>query len=212
VAKILNLYAGIGGNRKLWGNDHDITAVEIDETIAAIYRTFYPNDTVIVGDAHQYLLEHFTEYDFIWASPPCPTHSKMNRTNYYQFGILEYPSMTLYQEIILLQNWFKGKYCVENVIAYYEPLITPIKSGGHYYWTNFNIKMLDVTRGIGGKGVGRVGKRAVKLNIDLSEFKLTHKMFEKVINNCVEPETGLHILSRALNIKEQENVLQPQLF
>ena len=27
--KILNLYAGIGGNRKLWGNEHDITAVEL---------------------------------------------------------------------------------------------------------------------------------------------------------------------------------------
>jgi len=24
--KILNLYAGIGGNRKLWGNDHEITS------------------------------------------------------------------------------------------------------------------------------------------------------------------------------------------
>lgn len=34
--KILNLYAGIGGNRKLWGNEHEITAVELDPDIAAI--------------------------------------------------------------------------------------------------------------------------------------------------------------------------------
>lgn len=34
--KILNLYAGIGGNRKKWGDDHEITAVELDEEIAAI--------------------------------------------------------------------------------------------------------------------------------------------------------------------------------
>ena len=27
--KILNLYAGIGGNRKLWGDGHDITAVQL---------------------------------------------------------------------------------------------------------------------------------------------------------------------------------------
>lgn len=29
--KILNLYAGIGGNRKLWGNEHQITADEISK-------------------------------------------------------------------------------------------------------------------------------------------------------------------------------------
>jgi DNA (cytosine-5)-methyltransferase 1 len=28
--RILNLYAGIGGNRKLWGDDHEITAVELN--------------------------------------------------------------------------------------------------------------------------------------------------------------------------------------
>ena len=32
--KILNLYAGIGGNRLLWGNDHDITAIEYNLEIA----------------------------------------------------------------------------------------------------------------------------------------------------------------------------------
>jgi len=35
--KILNLYCGVGGNRKLWGNDHDITAIEADPLIAQIY-------------------------------------------------------------------------------------------------------------------------------------------------------------------------------
>lgn len=76
--KILNAYAGIGGNRKLWGDSHDITAVEYDPKIAAIYQDLFPNDTVIVGDAHQYLLEHYQEFDFIWCSPPCPTHSITN--------------------------------------------------------------------------------------------------------------------------------------
>jgi DNA (cytosine-5)-methyltransferase 1 len=36
--KILNLYAGIGGNRKLWGNTHSITAVEFDEEIAKLIK------------------------------------------------------------------------------------------------------------------------------------------------------------------------------
>ena len=75
--KILNLYAGIGGNRKLWGSEHEITAVEYDPNIAKIYEDLYPEDNVICGDAHQYLIENFKDYDFIWSSPPCPTHSRM---------------------------------------------------------------------------------------------------------------------------------------
>ena len=55
--KILNLYAGIGGNRKLWGDTHEITAVELDPKIAKIYQDFFPKDKVIVADAHQYLLK-----------------------------------------------------------------------------------------------------------------------------------------------------------
>ena len=67
--KILNLYCGIGGNRKLWG-DHKVTAIEINEDRAKIYQDFFPNDNVVVGDAHQYLLDHYKEFDFIWSSPP----------------------------------------------------------------------------------------------------------------------------------------------
>jgi len=76
--KILNLYCGIGGNRKLW-QGHEITAVENNEQIAKIYQDYFPDDKVVVGDAHQYLLEHFEEFDFIWSSPPCPTHSQLGR-------------------------------------------------------------------------------------------------------------------------------------
>ncbi|MBS3104967.1 DNA cytosine methyltransferase [Candidatus Woesearchaeota archaeon] len=77
--KILNLYAGIGGNRKLWGGEIEVIAVEINPDIAKIYQDNFPNDKVIVGDAHAYLEEHFEEFDFIWSSPPCPSHSKIRR-------------------------------------------------------------------------------------------------------------------------------------
>jgi len=72
--KILNLYAGIGGNRKLWHHNHQVTAVEFNSDIAKIYQDLFPNDTVVVGDAHQYLLDHYKEFDFVWSSPPCQSH------------------------------------------------------------------------------------------------------------------------------------------
>jgi len=55
--KVLNLYAGIGGNRKLWSNDDiEVTVIEINKEIAAIYKDFFPGDKVIVADAHQFFI------------------------------------------------------------------------------------------------------------------------------------------------------------
>ena len=200
--KVLNLYSGIGGNRKNWGDTHDITAVENNESIAKIYQDFFPKDKMIITDAHQYLLEHFAEYDFIWSSPPCPTHSRMNNLNYIkteQGQKPKYPDMRLYKEIILLRHWFRGKYCVENVISYYEPLIPPIQSNNHYFWTNFYIRSWKKT------------KRFIKEHLcdmelppELKNLKISNK--EQIINNMVLPELGLHILN------ESQRNLYPELF
>ncbi len=92
--KILILYACLGGNRYKWGNDHDITAVEIDPKIAKVYQNQNPNDTVIIGDVHEYLLKHFAEFDFIWLSAPCQTHSKMVKATRHKNK--KYPDMSLY--------------------------------------------------------------------------------------------------------------------
>ena len=138
--KVLNLYSGIGGNRKLW-TDVEVTAIEIDPKIASIYKDFFPEDQMIVTDAHQYLLDHYKEFDFIWSSPPCPTHSNTNRFLNAE-GIVRYPDMSLYQEVIFLTEFFKGFWVIENVIPYYEPLIKPQYSGRHCFWCNFTISSL----------------------------------------------------------------------
>jgi DNA (cytosine-5)-methyltransferase 1 len=145
--KILNLYACLGGNRYKWNevkNDIQVTAVEWDEELARLYQERFPNDKVIVADAHQYLLDHYKEYDFIWSSPPCPTHSRARGWNTKVKTM--YPDMKLYEEIILLETVakgkkprFKGKYVVENVIPYYEPLLPAQKRHRHMYWTNFRL-------------------------------------------------------------------------
>ena len=127
--KVLNLYAGLGGNRKLW-TECEVTAVEQNEKIANVYQQQHPNDHVVVGDAHQYLLDHSHEYDFIWSSPPCQSHTRMLRGGRNRKP--RYPVMDLYQEIIFLNNSYDGKWVVENVVPYYEPLIPPTKKVGRH--------------------------------------------------------------------------------
>jgi DNA (cytosine-5)-methyltransferase 1 len=135
--RVLNLYAGLGGNRKLW-TGVDVTAVELDPRIAAVYGRQHPDDTVVVGDAHQYLLDHADEFDFIWSSPPCQTHSKMAKATRHK--LRRYTDLGLYQEILYLQHFFKGLWVVENVIPFYEPLIPGKAIGRHMYWANFDVE------------------------------------------------------------------------
>ncbi len=197
--KVLNLYAGIGGNRKLW-IDVEVTAIENNPDIAKIYQDFFPDDKVIVTDAHQYLLEHYKEFDFIWSSPPCPTHSRFNNISNLRGGV-KYPDMTLYQEIIYLAHWFKGKYCVENVISYYEPLIKPTEAASHYFWTNFYFKPLrNMTRNIRGEECHhRIKEFKDRYGMDLEKYDTKDK--RKMIKNCVEPHIGLHIF-KSMNNQE----------
>jgi len=191
--KILNLYAGIGGNRKLWGNEHEITAVEINPEIAKIYQDFFPNDKVIVTDAHQYLLEHFKEFDFIWTSPPCQTHSSFrhNICVRYRGTKPQYPDMRLYQEIIFLQYYFGGKWVVENVKPYYTPLIPAKLVQRHYFWSNFQIQEADVPKdNIRSVQIPQLQKIH---GFDLNKYKLKDK--RQILRNCVLPELGLHVLN-----------------
>ncbi len=197
--KILNLYAGIGGNRKLWGNEHKITAVEIDPKIAECYQKLFPNDIVIIGDAHEYLRQHFREFDFIWASPPCVTHSSLNFYNWNIPERLRYPDMTLYQEILLLKHFFKGKWIVENVKPYYKPLISPtFIMDRHYFWSSdfiFTIQINDEytsTR-------DNIQAMADKYGYDLNLLKSCNIDCRLVLRNLVVPEIGKYIFESITN-------------
>lgn len=190
--KVLNLYAGIGGNRKLWENV-EVTAIEINPEIAKIYQDLFPKDKVIVGDAHEYLLKNYKKFNFIWSSPPCPSHSRIC----FSFGENcnhKYPDMKLYEEIIFLKYWFKGNWIVENVISYYKPLIKPQKIQGHYIWSN--------------KKIGEYPKKRIKVRNDIGQT-YKKKMLDKgikidnwcgfkgdkrtLINNAIESDFGLFL-------------------
>lgn len=207
--KVLNLYAGIGGNRKLW-EDVEVTAVEWDAPTAEVYQSYFPDDKVIVGDAHKYLLDHYKEFDFIWSSPPFPTHSEMRRCGTYKGQQpAVYPEMDLYQEIILLQAYAKigSKWIVENVNPYYEPLIPPTKKlHRHFYWSNFPIGNFEVTDD---RKHLDIKSKSTVYGFNVKNTNIKNKV--KALRNMVDPELGLYILDCARGIIRKENVQQLQL-
>ena len=204
MIKVLNLYAGIGGNRKLWPSDKiEVTAIELNPDIAAIYRGFFPNDNLIIGDAHEYLLNHYEEFNFIWSSPPCPSHSIVRRLPFRKNGEMVthkplYPDMTLYQEIIFLMYNFKGNWVIENVRSYYTPLITPQELQRHYFWSNcvFNKKKFEADLVRNGKN----HERANSFGFDYD--KITNVDKTKVLRNCVSPELGLFLFNECFKNKQ----------
>ena len=215
--KILNLYACLGGNRYKWNEvkeDIEVTAVELDPEAARLYQERFPNDTVIIADAHQYLLDHYKEFDFIWSSPPCPTHSRFNFSMKTVWN-MRYPDMKLYEEIIFLDNWFDGKYCVENVIPYYEPLIPAKKRGRHLYWTNFALsnninerKNPELSRGTAEQIIKRLNEYH---DYDFRKYKGKQDV-RKMARNLVDYEAGRTILETAIGIIKQKDTKQTELF
>jgi DNA (cytosine-5)-methyltransferase 1 len=219
--RVLNLYACLGGNRYKWDEvaeeanvDIQVTAVELDEELAKLYQERFPNDTVIVADAHQYLLDHYQEFDFIWTSPPCPTHS---RARFWGFGangkMPVYPDMKLYEEIIFLQHHFKGQYVVENVVPYYDPLMNPVTRDRHLYWANFAIPNDVSARHFDGlcQTKNEVDKLCEFHDYDFRKYK-GGQLLNKVARNLVDYEVGRTIFETALGIVRKKDVTQTELF
>jgi DNA (cytosine-5)-methyltransferase 1 len=209
--KVLNLYACLGGNRLLWDNC-EVTAIELDPELARLYQERFPNDTVMVTDAHQYLLEHYKEFDFIWSSPPCPSHS---RPRFWAYGQTQtvYPDLKLYEEIILLQHHFKGKYCVENVIPYYDSLIPAQKRSRHLYWCNFILPNILTTRdNSGALNQKSVLKDLIKFH-DYNFYKYKgEQRILKIARNLVDYEAGKTIFDTARGIMQENKSNQIQMF
>lgn len=198
--KVLNLYAGLGGNRKKW-TGVEVTAVEMDERIAEIYKRHNPDDTLVVGDAHQYLKDNYKLFDFVWSSPPCQKHSKMMKAT--RHDVADYPDMRLYEEIIFLDNFFSGSWIVENVVPYYKPLVAPkIRVGRHLFWSNkelFGIQDIKRPSGFINKS-NLKGKQEMMdwLGIHYEEniYYGNNHCPVQILRNCVHPDLGLQLFNK----------------
>ncbi len=218
VYKILNLYSCLGGNRYKFDEvakeanvKIEVTAVELDPELARLYQERFPNDKVVIADAHQYLLEHYSEFDFVWSSPPCPSHSK-SRFARRETTETIYPDLKLYEEIIFLKHYFKGKYCVENVIPFYEPLIPGKKRGRHLYWTNYNLpNQLTERKPAIMEGKDEVNKWCKFHEYDFRQYKGKQRI-DKIARNLVDYDAGRTILQTALGIYKRDNAKQTELF
>jgi DNA (cytosine-5)-methyltransferase 1 len=115
--------------------------------------------------------------------------------------------MSLYQEIIVLQNWFKGKFLVENVIPYYTPLIPPTaKLHRHIYWSNFPINYFKVTNN---RKHQEINNNSIVYGFNLKRYNSKNKA--QILKNMVDPELGQHILNTAQGIITKQNIEQTEL-
>ena len=198
--RVLNLYAGLGGNRKLW-LDVDVTAIEFDPKISDVYKRLNPQDEVITCDAHDYLLKNHGNFDFIWSSPPCQSHSRMIRSGRNRSP--RYPDLRLYEQILMLKHDFKGLWVVENVKPYYKPLMEYQNIGRHVFWSNFKINKMEEPKFKNFINTANLqGKSALMewLGIYYEEniYYGNNHCPAQILRNCVHPSVGLNVLDSAI--------------
>jgi len=209
--KVLNLYSCLGGNRKLW-KDCEVTAVELDPELAKMYKHLYPGDKVIVQDAHDFLINNFKDFDFIWSSPPCPSHSRARFWKHSKDNPI-YPDLKLYEQIILLNTHFNGKFVIENVKPYYKTLIHPSQEiDRHFYWSNFVITKPSKTRNVNVcQGKDEIKRLELFHDVSIKDYKGNQRK-DKILRNMVDYKVGNHIFNLAKGIHESNNTKQTKLF
>jgi len=199
--RVLNLYAGLGGNRAKWPDYVEVTAVEMEPDIARVYQEQFPNDEVIIGDAHQYLLDNHDKYDLVWASTPCQTHTQMAKAT--RHDIRSYPDMALWQEIFRLKHFHKGKWVVENVVSYYSKDLSvgfsPQIVDRHSFWCNFHIPTFKMDRPK--NFIDSASQQDLKdwlgIQYEGNIYYKDNHCPNQVLRNCVHPDLGLHVFLSA---------------
>ncbi len=190
--KLLNSFAGIGGNTKNLDRDlFEITHVETNKKRINYLQKTFQDDITIEADAYQYILENIMEYDIVWASPPCPTHSNVRWANRTKENFTYvYPDMQMYGLIFLLQRARQYEpWIVENVTPYYEPLIEPtVKLGRHMIWSNKHIPF----KKFGADNIAEI-KRDHERNLSVKDLRdeMNGDIGKYIIENLLDKKISL---------------------
>ena len=117
-----------------------------------------------------------------------------------------YPDMRLYEEILLLKHHFNGRWVVENVMPYYQPLIAASCIGRHLFWTNFYIPEC----GIEERNIMQSDMQSLKdwLGIHFDEniyYEGNHDPTQ-VLRNCVHPDLGEHVFNVGAKLEKQSEL------
>lgn len=97
-----------------------------------------------------------------------------------------------------------GKWVVENVQSYYDPLIMPQIIDRHYFWSNFYIPRTETSRSYNVTNATKE-EHAEHFAIQLPEGTINQR---KLLRNAVDPRIGLHVLRAA----QHELTQQPLVF
>lgn len=209
--KILILFGGIGGNRTLWGDEHEITAIENDSDIANIYKKRFPEDILYKTDALEFVENKLDNYDFIWASPECKTHSRLNLPLAKQRNKMPVipDDKSLYGLIRWLKKFCHGMWVVENTQDYLGFLIRPtVNLGRHFYWSNFPIpvKKFSILKDMDHKSWRQLCEFH-SINPALLPNTLiwdrNHDKRRTILRNCVDYRIGKYILDCAIKPKQK---------
>ena len=108
------------------------------------------------------------------------------------------------------------KYCVENVISYYDPLMPAQNRGRHLYWCNFKLPSDLKSRQ---KNFGDSKNGATESLISWNKYHdYDFKKYQgdqlvlKIARNLVDYEAGRTILETALGIIKKKDTTQTELF
>lgn len=183
--KFLNTFAGVGGNTELLDRDKfEVTHIELYSKPTRYLEENFPNDIVLRKNAWRYIPENFRDYDIVWASPSCKTHSRarvFQLSDRYVNGNFELPDERLW----MLIKWLKvfGSrmiWIVENVIPFYTSIEIPTALvGRHLVWSN-----------------KRIGDKSFEAD------QIIYKQKGSFDRDRMNPEIGKYIIEQAINDKQ----------
>jgi len=122
----------------------EYVAVDNDRKVLQVHSLLNPHSKTVLEDAWLISDDRLLQYDFVWASPPCESHSVLC----WKRKDKPKPDMRLWWLIRRLRK-LKVPFIVENVRPYYGTILKPTaKAGRHLLWSNLSLKSVQLNSNV----------------------------------------------------------------